>query len=194
MVVSVARMAQSVADGGDRSIHVLVVDDEIEIRTSLEKCLSDEGFVVSTAANGEETLRAIRGLKLDVVLLDQGLPGRSGVEILQEIQAGSNAPRVVMITGLPELEGAVTAMRLGAYDYVGKPLNLAKLSRTIRNAAEGRRLEQENTILRHMVGKQPFVGPIVCESPKFLEVVDLAKRVAKASAPVLIVGATGTGK
>ncbi len=194
MSLSIENSEETAADVAGRAIRVLVVDDEAGVRLSLEKALSREGFLMTTAANGEEALRAIKGLRFDVVLLDQGLPGRTGVEILKELRAGSNAPKVVMFTGLPEVEGAVEAMKLGAYDYVGKPLDLANVSRIIRNAAERHRLEKENTILRHMVAQRPFVGPVVCESPQFQAVLALAKRVSRSNAPVLVSGETGTGK
>jgi len=117
---------------------ILVVDDEAGVRTTLTGILEDEGFEVATAADGEEALAAVRSHAPHVVLLDIWMPGRDGLEVLPEIRSLAPGVAVIMISGHGTVETAVKATKLGAFDFVEKPLSLEKIIVTVRNAVAPR--------------------------------------------------------
>src|ERR1700690_1823912 len=119
---------------------ILIVDDETGIRESLGALLRDEGYEVETLASGEECLERIERHTFDLSLLDIWLPKMDGLETLERIQAQDGAPVVVMISGHGNIEGAVRATKLGAFDFVEKPLSLEKIVVVVRNALEYVRL------------------------------------------------------
>ncbi|RLB77644.1 MAG: sigma-54-dependent Fis family transcriptional regulator, partial [Deltaproteobacteria bacterium] len=127
---------------------VLVVDDELSILQSLEGILSDEGYEVICAASGREALEKIKETMPDIVLLDIWMPEMDGIETLVKIREISPQIQVVMMSGHGTIETAVKATKLGAYDFIEKPLSLEKLLLTINNALEYHSLEQEVTLLR----------------------------------------------
>ena len=142
-------MAQEKERGG--SIRVLVVDDERPTRLLMEKELPRAGYVVLTAESGEKALEQIRSADFDVVLLDLKMPGIGGMEALRRIKDSGTAAEVIILTGHPDVDSAIAAMKLGAYDYLTKPFKLSELEAVLRRAAERRRLERENVALRRMV-------------------------------------------
>jgi two-component system nitrogen regulation response regulator NtrX len=127
---------------------ILIVDDEGGIRESLGALLRDEGYQVDTVASGEECLERVADRSFDLVLLDVWLPKMEGLETLSRIQSKDGAPMVVMISGHGNIETAVRATKLGAFDFVEKPLSLEKIVLVVRNALEYLRLEKENQRLR----------------------------------------------
>src|ERR1700746_3042399 len=118
--------------------HVLVVDDETEIRTSLEEILTEEGYGVATAATASEALLLIEDAPYDVVLLDIWLPDRDGLDVLGDVRqmALERRPEVVIISGHGTIETAVKATKLGAYDFLEKPLSIDKVSVVVKNALQ----------------------------------------------------------
>src|SRR5262249_10876811 len=127
--------------------HILVVDDEAGIRESLSSILSDEGYHVESAESAEKALeRAARG-DLEVILLDVWLPGMDGLEALSRLQSIPHPPAVIMISGHGSIETAVRATKLGAFDFVEKPLSLERIIVLVRNAVQQRRLEEANQSL-----------------------------------------------
>ena len=122
--------------------HILVVDDEAEIRTSLEDILREEGYAVATAATAGEALVLLQDAPYDVVLLDIWLPDRDGLDVLAEMHglAVQMRPEVVIISGHGTIEAAVKATKLGAYDFLEKPLSLDRTLIVLKNAVEARRL------------------------------------------------------
>jgi len=170
---------------------VMVVDDERDIRTSLEGVLSDEGFKVYLAQDGEEALKRLEGVFVDIVLLDIWMPGMDGLEVLEKIKARDSDLPVVMISGHGTIETAVKATRLGAYDFIEKPLSLDKVILIINNAIKQRRLSEENRVLREELAKDyQIIGTTsVIESLK-----GAIMRVAPTRSWVLITGENGTGK
>src|SRR5216683_1859612 len=129
---------------------VLVVDDEPGIRQSLSGVLEDEGYAVETAASGEECLEALPGGGFELVLLDIWLPGMDGLEVLARIQeiAFVDRPVVVVISGHGTVETAVKATKLGAFDFLEKPLSIEKVSVVVKNALTHRSLSLENSRLK----------------------------------------------
>jgi two-component system nitrogen regulation response regulator NtrX len=170
---------------------ILIVDDEPSIRQSLKGILSDEGFEILTASNGYEALKVIQRESPDLVLLDIWMPGIDGIETLQEIKKESSFIQVVIITGHGTIETAVKATKMGAFDFIEKPLSIDKIIVTINNALSFRRLEEENRYLRKKaLEKNSLTGAS--------EVVTALRKkiaqVAPSDAVILITGENGTGK
>lgn len=170
---------------------ILIVDDEPSILQSLGGLLSDEGFGVSTAANGYEALKIVDSESPDLVLLDIWMPGIDGIETLKEIKKDNPHIQVIIISGHGNIETAVKATKLGAFDLIEKPLSIDKVIVSINNALNFRRLEEENRYLRKKtLEKHSITG----NSPP---IIALKKQIA-VSAPteawILITGENGTGK
>jgi two-component system nitrogen regulation response regulator NtrX len=128
---------------------ILIVDDEPGIRQSLKGVFEDEGFTTESVSSGEECLKKIEQDTFDLVLLDIWLPGIDGIETLRQLREKAPGTRVIMISGHATIATAVTATKLGAYDFIEKPLSLDHTLLTARNALSHRRLEQTNDMLRH---------------------------------------------
>src|SRR5690554_2730622 len=141
------------------SAHILVIDDEPDICETVRDILVDEGYEVSVAETAEDARRARRARRPDLVLMDVWLPDSDGISLLREWkeQIGFTAP-VIMIAGHATVETAVEATRLGAYDFIEKPLSLSKLLLTVQRALEADRLQRENIDLRRQA--QPLPEPI----------------------------------
>src|ERR1700687_1453307 len=127
---------------------LLIVDDEEGIRESLASILRDERYSVDAVASAEEALALIAKSEFQVVLLDIWLPGIDGMEALRRIQDLPGAPAVIMVCGRGSIENAVRATKLGAFDFIEKPLSLEKVIVLVRNALQQRRLQAENQTLR----------------------------------------------
>jgi two-component system nitrogen regulation response regulator NtrX len=170
---------------------ILAVDDEATILQSLSGILSDEGFEVLTASNGYEALKIIEQESPDLVLLDIWMPGIDGIETLQEIKRTNPFLQVIIISGHGTIETAVKATKLGAYDFIEKPLSIEKVIVTINNALHFRQLEEENRFLRKKtLERHSITGN---SSP----IQALKKQIAIAAptnAWILIMGENGTGK
>jgi two-component system nitrogen regulation response regulator NtrX len=167
------------------------VDDEPSIAQSLKGLLSDEGFDVMTAPNGYEALKIIESDSPDLVLLDIWMPGIDGIETLKEIKASNPFIQVIIITGHGNVETAVKATKLGAFDLMEKPLSIDKVIVSINNALNFRRLEEENRYLRKKtLAKNSIDG----NSPSILELKQKISAVAPTDSWILITGENGTGK
>src|SRR6185369_17009005 len=127
---------------------VLIVDDEKLVRWSLRQKCEEWGYHVLEADNGSAALRVAHNESPDLVLLDVRLPDASGIDLLEQLKKSGDARAIIMITADPQLEDVKTALKLGAYDFVGKPLDFDELSVTMRNALETSRLQNEVESLR----------------------------------------------
>lgn len=171
--------------------NILIVDDEAAIRESLQGVLEDEGYKVASVETGEAALDALRKKTFDVVLLDIWLPGMDGLGTLERIRAMENAPEVVIISGHGTIETAVRATKLGAFDFLEKPLSAEKTLILIKNALEARKLRQENRDLKKQaVPRSPIVG----ESVPMKALRQQIQLMAPTNGRVLIFGESGTGK
>ena len=173
---------------------VLIIDDEEEIRESIELLLNSEGLSTATAANGEEGLKKIEENSYDAVLLDLMLPGKSGMEVQKQIKRIDPTLPVIIITAIGAVETAVTATKEGSFDYITKPWNNEKLVVIATNAIKQRQLLSENMQLRRALKERFGYDNIVGKSEKILRVLDLVSQVAASRSTVLIQGESGTGK
>ncbi len=170
---------------------ILVVDDEQSILDSLEGILSDEGYEVIKALSGQEALKKIQEVIPDLILLDIWMPDMDGIETLVKVKESYPALQVVMMSGHGTIETAVKATKLGAYDFIEKPLSMEKLLLSINNALDYYRLTQEVTLLKEKQKKQ---YTITGHSPVIVRLKEQIAKVAPTDAWVLIMGENGTGK
>ncbi|MEK6566289.1 MAG: sigma-54 dependent transcriptional regulator [Bacteroidota bacterium] len=170
---------------------ILVVDDEQSVRNSLKMILEYERFEVEFAENGETALKKLITASVDVVLLDVKMAGMDGIEVLQRIREKKAHLPVIMISGHGTIETAVEATKLGAYDFLPKPLDRDKLLVTIRNALQQAKLSEDYHKLQETVeGRLQILG----ESTKIKQVLEIVDRVGPTEARILITGENGTGK
>jgi two-component system nitrogen regulation response regulator NtrX len=170
---------------------ILVVDDEENIRESLSDILKDEGYEVEAVSSAEAALSAVRERPPELVLLDIWLPGKDGIEALKEMKAFKSVLPVIMITGHGSIELAIKSTRLGAYDFLEKPLSMERVLLTARRAIDKYRLEMENLGLREtLAGKLRLVG----DSPAMKTLRTQIETAARSSSKVLITGESGSGK
>lgn len=172
--------------------HILVVDDEPDIRSLLKEILEDEGFEVTVAQNAEQARDARRHRRPDLVLLDIWMPDTDGITLLKEWSDGNalDAP-VIMMSGHGTVETAVEATRLGAYDFIEKPLSIAKILLTVQRALENATLRSENIGLR---ARAPEAVEPIGSSREMAQLRENALRIADHKTSVLISGESGTGK
>ena len=171
---------------------VLVVDDDRSIRRSLEKFLTGEGLDVITAGDGPEAMRVAPGA--DVILLDLGLPGADGFEVLTQVRATPHPPPVIVVTARDDMQSTVKAIQLGAYEYLVKPIDIDRLRLVVRRAAESR--DAERTLGQFVARESETfqVGNIIGKSAPIREVYKQIGAVSTSKASVLMLGESGTGK
>ena len=170
---------------------ILVIDDEAEIRRSVRMILEYEGYDVQEASSGPEGLAIIEREAPDLVFLDIKMPGMDGLEALQRIRQSNESLPVVIVSGHGTVSTAVDATKLGAFDFIEKPLASERVLVTIRNALDQTRLQNENRSLKRAVEiRHQMVG----ESPALRQVWDAIKRAAPTNATVLLLGESGVGK
>jgi two-component system, NtrC family, response regulator AtoC len=175
-------------------IRVLIAEDEEHLGRILEQFLSSRGFEVHVVRDGDAALAALQNETYDVALLDIVMPGMDGLEVLRRVQEDPSPPQVIIITGNGTIETAITAIRLGAYDYLSKPYRMAEIEVLVRRAWEKRRLALDNESLQSRLLRAVGNSDVVTQYAPMLAVLSLVERVAQSDSPVLIVGESGTGK
>ncbi len=170
--------------------HVLVVDDERAILTTLQKALSLEGFAVDVAGGCRVAEEKVARQSYDIALLDVALPDGDGVSLLERLRKAGNDFPVIMMSGHATVDAAVRATRLGAFDFLEKPVSTDRLLLVLENALRLARVEAEATLLRTQAG----LGELVGESRAMEQLRTQIERAAKAAANVLLIGERGTGK
>jgi two-component system, NtrC family, response regulator AtoC len=174
---------------------ILIVDDEKLLRWSLRKKCEDWGYAVVEAEDGTSALRIAHVESPDLVLLDVHLPDLNGVQVLEKLKESGEVRAVIMITADPQLDDVKTAIRLGAFDFIGKPLNFDELSVTIENALETRRLRTEVESLKGEARRQAGPHEVIANSAKMAELMQFVRKVAASEATtILIQGESGSGK
>ncbi|MFQ5743860.1 MAG: sigma-54-dependent transcriptional regulator [Acidobacteriota bacterium] len=173
---------------------VLVVDDEQSMRHMLAIALRQEGYEVVVASDGEAARKEIEAHPVEVVVSDIRMPGLDGIELLRFVRQHSPRTEVILMTAYTSTETAVEALRLGAYDYIGKPFEVDELKVTVGHAIERRTLRKENLYLRRELSDRHRLDKLLGRSPTMRQVFDLIQRVAESDITVLISGESGTGK
>ena len=173
---------------------ILVVDDEIPQRDTMAGFLSKLGFNLLVAASGKEGIDIVEKEPVDLILTDYRMPDKNGLEVLKEAKQINPLIEVVLITAYGTIQGAVDAMKLGAADYIEKPIDLDRAEIVIQKALERKRLSSENLQLRQMLEEKHRLTGIISTSGAMEEVINIAGRAAKSKATILIHGESGTGK
>ncbi len=176
------------------NLSILIVDDEVSQRDILAGYLKKKRHGVQQSSSVPEALQVIRSQHVDLVLTDYKMPGKTGYDLLQEIKKIDTEVVVVLMTAFGTIEGAVEAIRAGAYDYLSKPIELDDIDLLIKRLQERQQLISENKLLREQLVEKYSFEEIVSQSSQMQEVLTTVSRVAQTKAPVLIRGESGTGK
>jgi two-component system response regulator PilR (NtrC family) len=178
----------------NRPESILVIDDEEVMRDVLHTLLTQAGYAVTLAADGGEGLALARKETFDAVIVDVMLPEIGGLEVLEELKKTDADLVVLMITAYASVETAITAMKKGAFDYIGKPFKHEEVLHILGNALKQRRLQDENRQLRTALRDQGRFTEIVGKSHKMVQVFGLISQAAPSRSTILVVGESGTGK
>lgn len=173
---------------------ILVIDDDESLRRVLEYTLQEEGYEVFTAASGEEGLALFEERQPALVITDMKMPGLNGFQVLKEVKERSAEALVIIVTAFGEVDAAVKAMKLGAYDFITKPLSRDELKLTVKKALQLLGLTEENRQLREKLSGRDDLKNLVGMSPKMERLFASVRKVADTEATVLITGESGTGK
>ncbi len=170
---------------------ILVVDDERNVRATLKSVLEDEGYGVNTVSSGEEAIKATKRFRPDLILLDIWLPGIDGLEVLEKLGEAGTQSVIVMISGHGSIESAVRATKLGAFDFIEKPLSLDRVLLVVANGLKHKALQDENRRLRAEASER---WDMIGESDAIVALREQIDRAAPTNGRVLIFGESGTGK
>jgi DNA-binding NtrC family response regulator len=175
-------------------MRILIVDDEEVLRDVLDVLLRREGFETLTAASGEEALNVLESEDVDLVVLDVMLPGISGIDTLRAIRISNPALPVIVITAFSSIDGAIEAMKYGAFHYIPKPFKNEEVILTVNKALEQRRLSHENERLKAELSDKFSYANIIGKSEPMRKIFDLIRLAAPSRSNILIQGESGTGK
>ena len=178
----------------ETKIKVLVAEDEVHLGQILSNFLTGRGYAVQTVTDGRAALEHLRAEAYDVALLDIVMPELDGLEVLKQVRADADPPEVIIITGNGTIETAISAMKLGAYDYMAKPYRMAEIDVLVRRAWEKRRLARENVLLQSQLERAGGGNEINTQYAPLQAVLDMVAKVAPSDSAVLITGESGTGK
>jgi len=173
---------------------ILIVDDELVVRDSLGKWFTSEGYTARPVGSGREALEAIQQTEYDIALIDIKMPGMDGMELQARLREADADLTVIIMTGYASVDTAVQALKMGAYDYITKPVDPDELSHMVSNALEHKRARREVVRLRENLQEVSPSTELIGKSPAMKKVVELIEMVAPTEATVLITGESGTGK
>jgi DNA-binding NtrC family response regulator len=177
-----------------KDYNILVIDDEAAQRDVLTGYLKKKGYKIFSASSGKEGVEKTRVNPVDIILSDFKMPDLNGIEVLEQVKKINPEISFVIVTAYGTVENAVKAMRVGAFDYISKPVDLDELDLMIERIIEHKNLKSENQLLKSQLQEKHKISSIVSQSQKMEEVINLAARVADSKANVLITGENGTGK
>ncbi len=176
-----------------KNFHILIVDDEIDLRESLRELLEREGYEISEADNGATALELINRSHFDLILSDIMMPEMDGLTLLKKVKEQDNEVAVILITGYSSIQGAIEAIKFGAEDYFTKPFNTIEIKKTIERIYKSKNLELENEMLKQELLRKEFPH-IIGNSRVINDVIEEIKNVAESNISVLITGESGVGK
>ena len=173
---------------------IMIVDDELSVRKSLEEWFREDGFRVETAEDGETALRKMPSGPYDIIVVDLKMPGMDGMTLQKRIREIDREAAIIILTAYASVETAVEALKAGAFDYITKPVDPDDLSHVVQNALRQKELTEENLRLKEKVSELSGPTPLVGQSPKMRHVLELIQTVAETDSTVVIRGESGTGK
>ncbi len=174
--------------------HILIVEDEQDMLLGLRKILSDQGHNVEIAASGCAGLEKVQESDFDIVITDLKMPDVDGIEVLRKAKEVHSDTMVIVITGYGTVQNAVEAMKLGAYDYITKPFDAEHIRMVVRKALKQISLTKENRYLKRQIREAKDLQNIIGKSCRMQDVFEIADKVARTDATVLLLGESGTGK
>jgi DNA-binding NtrC family response regulator len=177
-----------------KDYNILIIDDESAQRDVLSGYLKKKGYKIFSASSGKEGIEITKNNPVDIILSDYKMPDLNGIEVLEHVKKINPEISFVIVTAYGTVENAVKAMRLGAFDYISKPVDLDELDLMLERIIEHKNLKSENQLLKTQLQDKYKISSIVSQSRKMEEVINVAARVADSKATVLITGENGTGK
>ena len=177
-----------------KDYNILVIDDEAAQKDVLTGYLKKKGYKIFSASSGREGIEITGRNPVDIILSDFKMPDLNGIKVLEQVKKINPEISFVIVTAYGTVENAVKAMRLGAFDYISKPVDLDELDLMIERVIEHKNLKSENQLLKTQLQEKYKIASIVSQSQKMEKVINLAARVADSKANVLITGENGTGK
>ncbi len=177
-----------------KDYNILIVDDEQTQREVLAGYLRKKGYHILSADSGDEGIKLVKQNAVDIILSDFKMPDKTGLEVLEQVKKINPEISFVIITAYSTVETAVKAMRMGAYDYISKPVDLDELDLLIEKIIENKNLKSEIRSLKSQLQEKHKITSIISQSPRMDEVLSIAARTAESNASILITGENGTGK
>ncbi|HHN64881.1 MAG TPA: sigma-54-dependent Fis family transcriptional regulator [Nitrospirae bacterium] len=173
---------------------ILIVEDEETLRESIRRIFTKEGYIVDTTGTAEEALTLVGENFYDIIITDIILPGMDGLEMLERVKELHPEQIFIVITAYASIDTAVKALRLGAYDYIMKPIIHEEIKQVVRNAITEKNLKAENRLLKQALSKEYDFSKVIGESKQIKAVLEEIKKIADSKSNVLLLGETGTGK
>ena len=173
---------------------ILIIDDEEAQRTVLKGYLEKKGFKIFSASSGNEGVKSVKDNMIDIILSDYKMPDITGLEVLEQVKKINPEISFVILTAYGTIENAVRAMRLGAFDYISKPVDLDELDLLLERIIENKNLKSEIELLKGQLKEKFKIDSLISASPKMDDILSIASRAAESKATVLITGGSGTGK